>query len=181
MVKRYMIPSFTLPLTFFCCSANGMSSDSEDDVYSTPQNTTPESKRKQSDEGKDNPLYHTDLDQDTNRPIEATAPHNGLEDRDLPLPGALTEDGPLAKSDTLSVKTPDRTRSSSLRESSERETGAKKLRSRSQPPEIDAPTKEEERGSGERGESSPRVSQHPCNIPIKTQIGRWTERVTSWS
>ncbi|CAI8023122.1 WD repeat and FYVE domain-containing protein 3 [Geodia barretti] len=125
-------------------SANGMSSDSEDDVYSTPQNTTPESKRKQSDEGKDNPLYHTDLEQDTNRPIETTAPHNGLEDRGLPLPGALTEDGPLAKSDTLSVKTPDRTRSSSLRESSERETGAKKLRSR--------------------------VSQHPCNIPIKTQI-----------
>ena len=151
-----------------------MSTDSDDDVYATPQDTSPVSRRRQTEEGKDNPLYHTDLDQDSNHPTEATAPHNGLEDRGLPLPGALTEVGPLTKSDTLSVKTPDRTRSSSLRENSERETGAKKLRSRSQPPEIEAPTKEER---GERPTGSPRVSQHPCNIPIKTQIGRWDRKI----
>ena len=150
-----------------------MSSDSEDEVYTTPQGSTNQSagKRKQSDEGKDNPLYHADSDQETTPPIkaEATTAHNGLDDRGLPL---TREDVTRAKPDTLTVNVPDRTRSRSLRETSEREAETKGVRSRSQPPEIEIPTSMEDGVCGESVTGSPRLPQHPCNIPIKTQISK---------
>ena len=159
---------------FISFSGNGTSSDSEDDVYTTPQGGStdqPDEEQIQSEEGKDNPLYHTDSDQESNPSTEVNGSRN---DRVLPSASELRQDSSRTVPNTLSVRTPDRTRSSSLREGEgEREAGGK-LRSRSQPPETETQTSLMERRRREGGGSetnSPRVSPHPCSIPIKTQIG----------
>ena len=160
-----------------CIIENGMSSDSEDEVYATHTQTFAVTTRGEETgrergaggEGEDNPLYRTDSDNivDRNQPLLQEAKSASTHNRtvDGGPTHQMAGDSQTAVVDALSVKAPERTRASSVREGAAggAEVEPRQQRSLSQPPEhTDTPTSRSDGGSG----------VHPCSsIPVKTQIG----------
>ena len=165
----------------------GTSSDSEDELYTTPQSTERSTREegvregegeggREGEGGMDNPLYNADSDDEFEAQSldgkSRTITNNELRDKHTPSHCARGDGRPTLMADTLSVS-----ETTSWREEGGGEGGGveSRRRCRSQP-------HEHESGMGERsGESLSEVEsevsssvmqpvQH-CSIPVKTHIG----------
>ena len=166
----------------------GMSTDSEDDIYTTPLSTN--TSREEEGEGEweelDNPVYHTHVDHKTHEksPQHAATTQGTLRNKTTPHLLTLPPNDMLPSSNVLSVTVPKRGRARSFEEIvAGEEKGnepSSRRRSRSQPNEPVSLRRETQgETSGHREMTDGRVSSglhvpdQPYSIPIKTQIGMY--------